>query len=174
MNQLTEIIMPHRSQIGRPCFYRLSSFLLFTCIALLAYGCGNGGGTSGTGGGGFEVTGTLRSVASAPLTGVQVSVAQADGVVLRVSGLDAPANNLTHDVTDPDGHFSLSLDSKPTSIALLLKGESFQSSVTVDNVPESAVKLVLDLVLNEETAEIEEQNERYEDNDGDDIPQELE
>lgn len=136
---------------------------------------GCGGGTSGTGGGGFGVSGTLRTSGNAPVQGIQVSVASGapTGMVMKVSYSSTPEFNKTTsadvDVTDGQGQFNLFLDSHPPTITLVFQGDTFESTIDIASVPGTAVKLNLDLVLDTDTNLINEESEQFEDDQGNDV-----
>ena len=137
-------------------------------VVVLAGIPGCGGGSSGTGGSGFGVSGTLRTAANVPVPGVQVSVTQSGAAVMRVSYSAPPefSREMTQDVTDAQGQFSLSLDQRPESLTLLLQGQTFDSTVDIPTVPATAATLNLALIYNTETETVEEQDERFEDDEG--------
>ncbi len=153
----------------------LSILTLILCsLAGTFSGCGSsGGGTSGTGGGGFDIVGVLRTSTNIPVQGVQVSVATAPsgGMLMKVSYSGTPEFNKSTpaDVTDSQGQFNLSLDSRPQTITLVFQGDTFDSTVDIASVPGTAVKLNLDLVLDTDTNEINEDSEKFEDDEGNDI-----
>lgn len=144
------------------------------CVALLFFvpGCGSDGGTSGSGGGRFDITGVLKTSGQAPLAGVQVAVVQDTNLVAHVSLVTSPSSlkSPSSDVTDNQGEFFLQLDSRPQAVTLQFQGESFDSSYVIQNIPGNASSVALELVLNDETEEVEEQNEQFEDDEGNEIP----
>lgn len=141
---------------------------LFLALFLILPGCGSDGGTSGSGGGRFEISGVLRTSGQAPLAGVRVDVAQIANSLVRVSLSDAPPSRSEQpgDVTDEQGQFFLSLDSRPQQITLQFTGESFDSTYLISNIPGMAATVNLELILNGETEELEEQSEQFEDDEG--------
>lgn len=148
-------------------------------VALFCWpaGCGSDGGTSGSGGGGFGISGVLRTVGQAPVAGVQVAVVNTGSGVVRVSlSTSSPGNPAqtskasTSDVTDHQGEFSLRLDSRPTTLSLRFQGDTFDSTVDVANIPSAAATVNLNLLLDEATETVEEESESFEDEAGEQVP----
>jgi len=153
------------------------SFNLFKrfLIILFAFNfplLGCGGGTSGTGGGGFNISGTLRTTNNAPVPGVQVAVVTSpNGQLMRASYNAVPVLNKTSQmaVTDSQGQFNLSLNDRPDNITLAFQGDTFDSMVDVLAVPSTATKLNLNLKIDQETYEINEELEQFEDDEGNEV-----
>lgn len=161
---------------SKPNFYRrrTSSFLHFTlCIVgLFIFGCG--GGTSGTGGGGLNIAGTLRTTNNMPVQGVQVAVTtspQGNGKLMKVSYSSAPVldKNTSMATTDSQGMFNLSIDYRPDKFSLAFQGEVFDSMYEVKAVPGTATQLNLSLLIDPETYEINEELEQFEDDEGNEV-----
>lgn len=145
---------------------------VFAALLIVAPGCGSDGGTSGSGGGRLDITGTLKSSGQMPLSGISVAVVIDNGPVAHVSLVTSSAAlaNKSNDVTDENGQFYLQLDTRPQMVALQFQGATFESSYVIQNIPTAAASVAVELVLNDETEEFEEQNEQFEDDDGNEIP----
>lgn len=152
---------------------------IFTGIIIfvsLLIGCA--GGTSGTGGssgGGLGVNGIIRSGIT-PMKGVQVSVinpvpAKSVAALRKstVSPTVSPGSTIANDVTDDQGAFMLMLDEKTPEVSLRFRGETFNSTYTIRNIPDAAASVTVDLNLNQETDSIEESHKKYEDENGNEI-----
>ena len=145
---------------------------VLAALLIVVPGCGSDGGTSGSGGGRLDITGTLKSSGQTPLSGISVAVVVDNGPVAHISLVTSSVAlaNKSNDVTDGNGQFFLQLDTRPQTVALQFQGATFENSYVIQNIPSTAASVAVELVLNDETEEFEEQNEQFEDDEGNEIP----
>lgn len=165
----------------RKLFSALSELLRSLALAALLLSSSScGGGTTGSGGGGFAIGGVLKTPAQAPVAGVRVDIVnQAPGTArlpLELAPIesvgdagDASVKATTSAITDAQGNFSLSLDSRPTSVQLRFQGPSFDSTLVVTPVPEAAASVQLSVIFDEAKELVEHESETYEDENGEEV-----
>lgn len=158
---------------------RVAAVVTVSLILVCVVGCG--GGTSGTGGGGFKIAGVLRNSNGAPVSGVVVSAYDASGfMVTKVSYLVGPDSSLSGGnqgeqsvITDGQGQFGLFFENRPMRITLTFRADTFDSVLDIPNVPAVASQLNLVLKLNSESNSVEEESEQFEDEEGREIKNEV-
>jgi len=105
-----------------------------------------------------------------PVSGVGVSISPRPAAVTRVSVVtDGGQKLVEQDVTDTTGAFQLELDQRPASLTLRFEGAAFESSVEVTNIPGSAAQVTVGLVFDDETQTVSSESERFEDEEGNEI-----
>ena len=129
------------------------SLILIAVLALATVltGC-SGGGSIGTGGL-RTYEGKLLSESGAPLSGVTVTVSGSDD----------------SDITDAQGEFFIATEVAGEDVALLFESVEFTASVPIEDIPEDADQVELELTFDEESETIEPEEIEFRD-DGEEIP----
>ena len=107
--------------------------LLCLTVGLLTLLACSSGGSSGTGGRRFE--GVVISRTGEPLPGV------------RLSALETGDET----VTDERGLFVLDASTSPGDVAVGVDGDGFSATITVNEVPDSAVRIVIEVEVDQDT-----------------------
>ncbi len=138
---------------------RWSNLAIVGVVALCLNGCG--GGTTGSGGGVVQLSGSLTSTQGAPLVGVSVQASTVQPIysMASVSG--------SRDVTDLNGAFTVSVKVMDAELVqLAFSGSGISSSYVVPSLPQGTSIVKVELDYNHETSNVEDKTIEYEDENG--------
>lgn len=144
------------------------SILFLSCCSILFLSPGCGGGTTGTGGG-IQISGALRSLQGAPISGVHVAANAVTPVKASIGATNKSALDSTA-VTDARGAFTVSVDLQVDEVpSLRFQGAGINREYVVSSLPVGTKIVDLNLNYDEDNDEIREESVRYEDESGNEI-----